>query len=56
MDAVKYFKTKNRMTKGCSEVSNCSQCVLSADNNHYEIFCATFEMQHPEEAVAAVEK
>lgn len=56
MDAVKYFKIKNRMTKGCSEDSNCSQCVLDADNNPYDIDCGTFELQHPEEAIAAVEK
>lgn len=29
MDAVKYFKTKNRMTKGCIHGDYCSQCVLS---------------------------
>lgn len=56
MDAVKYFKIKNQMTKGCSRLRDCSQCVLNADNNHYEIACETFELQHPEEAVAAVEK
>lgn len=56
MDAVKYFKIKNRMTKGCAENSNCSQCVLNINNNPYGEGCSAFEKQHPEEAVAAVEK
>ncbi|MBE5035691.1 hypothetical protein [Gallibacter intestinalis] len=58
MDAVKYLKIKNRMTKRCSRSrpSDCSQCVLDFDNNHYKITCEMFELQHPEEAVAAVEK
>lgn len=56
MDAVKYFKIKKRMTNGCTENSNCSQCVLDSDNNPYGVDCVVFEMQHPEEAVAAVEK
>ena len=55
MDAVKYLKIKNRMTKGCI-YSNCPQCVLHSDNNPYEMDCLTFEMEIPEEAVAAVEK
>lgn len=56
MDAIKYFKTKNRMTKGCIYSRDCSQCVLNSETNHYEIDCEQFELQHPEEAVAAVEK
>ena len=56
MDAIKYFRIKNRMTKGCKYLRDCSQCVLNADDNHYEIDCEQFELQHPEEAVAAVEK
>lgn len=55
MDAVKYFKIKNRMTKGYIR-NDCSQCVLNGENSPYEMDCATFEMEMPEEAVAAVEK
>lgn len=54
MDAVKYLKIKKRMTTGCT--SNCSQCALYADNNPYGEDCTVFEIQYPEEAVAAVEK
>ena len=56
MNAIKYFNTKNRMTKGCIQNSECPQCVLSSKNNPYEMDCSTFEMEIPEEAVAAVEK
>ena len=56
MDAVKYFRIKNRMTKGCIYSNNCFQCALNSENNPYEMDCTTFEMEIPEEAVAAVEK
>lgn len=56
MNAVKYLKIKIRMTKGCIRSDNCFQCVLSSENNPYKVHCETFELQHPEEAVAAVEK
>lgn len=56
MDAVKYFKIKKRMTNGCAENSNCSQCALDSENNQHILDCIVFEMQHPEEAVEAVEK
>lgn len=56
MDAIKYFKIKKRMTNRCAENSNCSQCVLNINNNPYGEGCSAFEAQHPEEAIAAVEK
>lgn len=56
MDAIKYLKIKNRMTTGCTVNSDCLQCALYVDNNPYGEDCSVFEIQHPEEAVEAVEK
>lgn len=56
IDATTYLKIVSRMTKGCSQDRNCLECVLDTDNNPYKIDCRTFELQHPEEAVEAVEK
>lgn len=54
MDAVKYLKTKQRMTKNCS--IPCNQCVLSFSNNEKKVFCSTLIDSYPEEAVRLVEE
>lgn len=54
MDAVKYLKTKNRMTKGCMEI--CNRCELYKDNNGRNVICDDFEFDYPEEAVEKVRK
>lgn len=54
MDAVKYLKLKKRMGNGCNVGSNCDGCVLR--NNLYKMDCLIYELEHPEEAVAAVGK
>ncbi len=54
MDAVKYLKTKNRMTKGCMEI--CNRCELYKDNNGRNVICDEFEFDYPEEAVEKVRK
>lgn len=56
MDAVKYFKEKKRMTKGCDTYAKCHECPLYEDNNIFKEDCTFFEINHPEEAVAIVEK
>lgn len=56
-----YFAEKLRMTKrtrqeGCK--IKCSECPLSNQNNGTSEFmsCITFEMYHPEKAIAIVQK
>ena len=56
-----YFAEKLRMTKrtrqeGCK--IKCSECPLSSQNNGTSEFmsCITFEMYHPEKAIAIVQK
>lgn len=56
-----YFAEKLRMTKrtrrqGCK--IKCSECPLSCQNNGTSEFtsCITFEMYHPEKAIAIVQK
>lgn len=56
-----YFIEKMRMTKrtmgeGCK--IECSECPLSCQNNGTSEFmsCITFEMYHPENAIAIVQK
>lgn len=60
MDAIKYFEEKKRMLDSigrksgiCSGVS-CSDCPFYA--NKRELLCGEFESEHPEKAVAIVEK
>lgn len=54
MDAIKYLKLKKKMGNDCSVDSNCYDCALN--DNPYNMDCSTFELEHPREAVAAVEK
>lgn len=56
-----YFTEKRRMTKrtrrqGCK--IKCSECPLSSQNNGTSecMSCITFEVYHPEKAVAIVQK
>lgn len=56
-----YFSEKLRMTKrtrrqGCK--IKCSECPLSSQNNGTSdsMSCITFEMYHPEKAIAIVQK
>lgn len=56
-----YFAEKRRMTKrtrrqGCK--IKCSECPLSSQNNGTSdsMSCITFEMYHPEKAIAIVQK
>lgn len=54
MDAIKYFKEKKRMTNDCN--IDCIDCKLSKFSNGTEKLCRKFELEHPEEAIAIVEK
>ena len=54
MDALEYFKTKNKMTNNCKV--NCDICPLSYDNNSKGISCGKFETFYPNEAIKIVEK
>ena len=54
MDAVKYLKTRKRMTKSCT--IDCQKCGLFASNNGYRLYCRTFEEEHPIKAVEIAEK
>lgn len=55
MDAIKYFETKKRLTKGC--YISCSDCPFAQHNNGMgEDCCGDFEMKYPEMAVEIVEK
>lgn len=53
MDAIEYFKTKDRMTRRCC--INCKDCKLSPDNNGKDISCYGFESEFPEQAIKIVE-
>lgn len=54
MAAVEYLKARARMTCRC--IINCSECGLSAINNHRGVECKIIEDVHPEEAVAIIQK
>ena len=54
MDAIKYFKEKKRMTNDCT--INCMDCKLNHFYNGTKKFCKKFEFEHPEKAIAIVEK
>lgn len=54
MDAIKYFETKKRMTKGC--YISCNDCPFAQHNNDMGEDCGDFEMNYPEKAVEIVEK
>lgn len=54
MDAVEFFKAKDRMCK--IYWGNCKICDLSSDNNAMNMGCSSFVEHYPEKAVAIVEK
>lgn len=54
MDAVKYLKTKARMTEKC--LKNCNECKLNITNNGKKVSCLTFEYNYPEETVKIAEE
>lgn len=59
MDAVKFFKERNRMCDyftGNSVGTVCIQCPLSAINNNKHEVCEKFIGNNPEQAVKIVEK
>ena len=53
MDAVKYLKERDRM---CSLNVGCLNCPIGIRNNKFGEPCRDFEKNHPEDAVAIVEK
>lgn len=53
MNALEYFKAKDRMTRRCC--INCKDCKLSPDNNGKDISCYGFESEFPEQAIKIVE-
>ena len=54
MSAVEYFRAKKRMTKMCA--IKCADCPIAMDNNGTSEICKSFEQNHPEKAVASVQK
>ena len=54
MTTNEYFEIKNRMTNRCG--ISCGECLLGYPYNHYGISCTRFEIDHPDEAIAIVEK
>lgn len=53
MDAVKYLREHKRI---CDKYEDCDDCPMSETNNRYGIICGSLNEEHPEEAVAIVEK
>ena len=53
MDAVKYLRERKRI---CDKYEDCDGCPMSETNNRYGIICGSLNEEHPEEAVAIVEK
>ena len=54
MDAVKYLKTKGKMTENCINMT-CDNCPLSYNDNGLNLGCSTLEKLYPEKAVEIVE-
>ena len=54
MDAVKFLKEKDRLTKKCR--NNCLVCKLSGNNNEMRIPCYDLREQYPEKYVQIVEE
>lgn len=52
MSAMEYFKTKDRMTKGCS--IDCYECGFHANNNGKNAPCRSLEIAYPETAIEIV--
>ena len=53
MDAIKFLKEKKRM---CTLNVGCLNCPIGIQNNKSGEPCRDFEKNHPEDAVAIVEK
>ena len=53
MDAIKFLKEKKRM---CTLNVGCLNCPIGIRNNKSGEPCRDFEKNHPEDAVAIVEK
>ncbi|CAK7061283.1 MAG: hypothetical protein EUB_03510 [Eubacterium sp.] len=57
MDAVEYLKQEGRMTKYCGPSAVCLECPLrNARIKNGERDCTDYRYNHPEEAVAIVER
>lgn len=54
MTAIEYLKEKSRMSKKCK--IRCTDCPLSDRNNGMQIGCGLLQVEHPEKAVAIVQK
>ena len=54
MDALEYFKIKNRMTKNCR--IDCDECLLGSKYNGRNINCFPLESFYSDEAIKIVEK
>lgn len=54
MDAIKFLKEKNRMTKKCS--IRCANCPLCSEKNTTGLRCGDLQVVYPEIAVSIVEK
>lgn len=58
MDAIEYFKIKNRLTKtnDCGDcTTSCEHCPLDLLNNGHDLSCVSFERKYPEEAIKLME-
>lgn len=53
MDAITFFKEKQRMTKECT--IECCKCPLSYENNEEGLACSILERYYPEKAVEIIE-
>lgn len=54
MDAIKFLKEKNRMTKKCS--IRCANCPLGSEKNTTGLCCGDLQRVYSEIAVSIVEK
>jgi len=54
MDALEYFKIKNRMTDNCKK--SCWNCLLYSRLNSYHCNCGDFESNHTEEAIETIKR
>lgn len=54
MDAIKFLKEKNRMTKKCS--IHCADCPLGSEKNTTGFACGDLQREYPEIVVNIVEK
>lgn len=52
MDAIKFLKEKNRMTKKCS--IDCSDCPLSSEKNTTGLCCGDLQRVYSEIVVSIV--